>query len=408
MHDISPSLLKNLATLRWFAVAGQAVTVALVVHALGIPLQAAPLWTAIAALALFNLWASWRARHARRVGATEVVAHAGVDIAVLAWLIGCSGGAMNPFAPLFLLPIALVAVALPPRWVVATAILGGLGYATSSYFGRPLPHVHGLFGDAFDLHVAGMAVMFAISVAVVTFFLSRLAHALRERERELARLREQAARNEGILALATHAAAVAHELNTPLGTLTLLIEDRLDQPGTGADERADLQTMAALVDACRDRVRELAAPAEPAGNGDLAAALDAVIAHWQLVRPAIVLQRSGELAAGLTLDPGVGHLLQALLNNAADAGERAGDPRVALHLETRAGALVGSVRDYGSGFDDVRGALFHSTKPHGLGVGLALSHATVERLGGELSLHAAPADGGALVAFRLPLGEAGA
>lgn len=402
----SPNLLRTLARLRWCAVAGQIVAVGLVLHVLAIPLQARPLWAGIGALALFNLWASWRARTAREVHAAEVVAHAGVDIAVLAWLIGWSGGAMNPFAPLFLLPIALLAVALPPRWVVATALLGCVGYAASAHFGAPLPHRHGVAFDAFDLHLTGMAVMFAISVAVVTVSLTRLAQALRAREQDLARLREQFARNEGILALATHAAAVAHELNTPLGTLTLLIEDRFDQPGTDAAEREDLQTMAALVDACRDRVRALAAPADPARSVDLVDALDAVIAHWRLVRPTIALQRSGELGAGaeLALDPGVGHLLQALLNNAADAGERAGDPRVALHLETRAGALVGSVRDYGSGFDDVPGALFHSTKPHGLGVGLALSHATVERLGGELSLRTAP-DGGAIVAFRLPLRE---
>lgn len=407
MHDISPSLLKHLAMLRWFAVAGQIITVALVVHGLGIPLPAAPLWSGIALLALFNLWASWRARHAQRVAAAEVFAHAGVDIAVLAWLIGGSGGAMNPFAPLFLLPIALIAVALPARWVILTALLCCVGYAASAWFGAPLPHVHGLFGDTFNLHLAGMAVMFAISGAVITFFLTRLARALRERERELARLREQFARNEGILALATHAAAVAHELNTPLASLTLMLEDQLD--GLPAD-RADIETMAALVDACRDRVRELAAPADrtTVDERGVARALDDAIGRWRLVRPASALARSGRVddAPGRALDPGAGHLLQALLNNAADAGERAGDPRVVLHIETVGAELVGSVRDYGRGFDSaaqaLAGTLFHSSKPGGLGVGLALSHATVERLGGTLSMQAAPG-GGTLVAFRLPL-----
>ena len=350
VHDISPNLLRHLVTLRWFAVAGQAITVALVVHALGMPLQAVPLWSGIGVLALFNLWAGWRARHVARVAAAEVVAQVCVDIAVLAWLIGCSGGAMNPFAPLFLLPIALVAVALPARWVVLTALLGCTGYAASAHWGRPLPHAHGLFGDTFNLHLAGMAVMFAISVAVITYFPSRLARALRERERELARLRELAARNEGILALATHAAAVAHELNTPLATLTLMLEDQLDDLPA---ERADLLTMAALVDACRDRVRELAAPADAAATHarGVVRGLDDAIGRWQLVRPTVELARTGVVAdaPGLMLDPGIGHLLQVLLNNAADAGERVGDPRVALHVETRADALVGSVRDHGRG-----------------------------------------------------------
>lgn len=408
MHDISPSLLKHLAMLRWLAVAGQAVTVALVVYGLGIPLPAAPLWCGIALLALFNLWASWRARRALHVTAMEVFAHASVDIAVLAWLIGWSGGAMNPFATLFLLPIALIAVALPARWVSGTALLCCIGYALSAWLGKPLPHVHGLFGDTFDLHLAGMAVMFAISAAVITFFLTRLARALRERERELARLREQFARNEGILALATHAAAVAHELNTPLATLTLMVEDQLD--GVAAT-RTDVETMASLVDACRDRVRELAAPAdcEVADCRSIARSLDDAIGRWQLVRPAIALERIGRVdaPAGGALDVGVGHLLQALLNNAADASERAGDSRVALRIEIVDAELVGSVRDYGSDFEfagqDLPRTLFRSRKPGGLGVGLALSHATVERLGGTLSVQAAPDGNGAIVAFRLPL-----
>src|SRR5690606_10767992 len=145
----------------------------------------------IGALAAFNLWASWRARGLTRVDAREVVAHVVVDIVVLAWLIGWSGGMMNPFAPLFLLPIALTAVALPTRGVVLTTLLCALGYGLSAYFGAPLPHAHSAFGDTFNLHLAGMAVMFAISALVIAFFLTRLAQALRERERELARLREQ-------------------------------------------------------------------------------------------------------------------------------------------------------------------------------------------------------------------------
>ncbi|MBN8727132.1 MAG: sensor histidine kinase [Xanthomonadales bacterium] len=407
-HDVPPGLLGNLATLRWFALAGQAVTVVLVVHLLRLPLASAPLWAGIGALAAFNLWASHRARRVRQAQPAEVLLHVVADMLVLAWLIAWSGGAMNPFAPLFLIPVALVAPALPARWVLATALLACACYAASAWYGRPLPHVEGLFGSAFDLHLAGMAVMFVISAAVVTFFLMRIGRALRGRERELATLREQSARNEGILALATHAAAVAHELNTPLATLTLMLEDQLARLPAG-EERDEAAAMAGLVDACRDRVRELAAPADAAASGGegVARALDAAVARWRLVRPAVELERSGEVdeLPGITLDPGIGHLLQVLLNNAADAGERSGDARVALHVESAGDALVGFVRDRGPGFVRAGGGLFRSGKPGGLGVGLALSHATVERLGGELRMETAPG-GGTRVCFRLPLGHA--
>jgi two-component system sensor histidine kinase RegB len=165
--------------------------------------------------------------------------------------------------------------------------------------------------------------------------------------------------------------------------------------------------MKSLLEICRDRVRELAAPAasDVRHGPPEQVNLDLVIQQWQLVRPTIDLHRTGSIAGFEKVDPAVGHLLQALLNNAADAGEQAGITRVDLDLSSDARGLRGEIRDYGVGFDQAQpplpAALFRTSKPGGLGIGLALSHATVERLGGELSMQAT--DGrGVRVEFSLP------
>jgi len=129
--------------------------------------------------------------------------------------------------------------------------------------------------------------------------------------------------------------------------------------------------------------------------------------RWQLVRPTIELSRSGSIAGHERVDAAVGHLLQALLNNAADASESAGAKRVDLRLEAVGGTLAGEIRDYGPGFGKAApllpGTLFRTNKPDGLGIGLALSHATVERLGGELSMQEPVQGSGVRVTFKLPL-----
>ena len=178
---------------------------------------------------------------------------------------------------------------------------------------------------------------------------------------------------------------MAHELNTPLATMTLLA-DEISAEVKDPDLRADVATLSQLLALCRERIRNLAVPT--------AVDLVRVVGQWRLIRPTIDLQRSGSLPSSLRVDPAIAHLLQALLNNAADAGEAAGAPRVDLHLEYGYGALRGEVRDYGRGFDPDRTllpatSLFNSGKPGGLGVGLALSHATVEQLGGEMTMTAA-------------------
>jgi two-component system sensor histidine kinase RegB len=398
------AFLRLLCALRWLAVGCQALTLLIVTRWMGVALPLPPLWGAVAVLALFAAFATWRSRSAVAPLPGELFAHLCVDIIVLAWLVAWSGGIENPFASLFLLPIALSILALPQGWVWAVAVCATLGYGLSAAFGRPLPHVHGAMGDAFNLHKAGMLVNFLLSATVMLVFFARLAAARRARERELASLRERFVRNEGILALATHAASVAHELNTPLGTLTLLVDDMVEQAPPG-QQREELLTMKQIIGQCRDRVRQLASPAQ--GRGGDPVSLEEVIDRWQLVRPAVELVRSGSLAEQGHVDAAVGHLLQALLNNAADASEQSGRRRVDLRLDARDGMLHGEIRDYGVGFDQASpalpGTLFRTSKPDGLGIGLALSHATVERLGGELSMQATAEGSGVRVLFRLPV-----
>ena len=264
---------------------------------------------------------------------------------------------------------------------------------------------HGV-ARGFDLLV-GNGRHFVISALVLLTFFSRMSALLRRREHELSLLRERFTRNEGIVALATHAASVAHELNTPLATMTLMLDDLIEddaQSGLGDDHT----TLRALVDVCRDRVRELAAPAEAGAGGTQAAGVDieTVITRWQLVRPTIRLVRSGRSDTSIRVVAAVGHLLLALLNNAADAGEAVGVAQVDLTLEVHGHSLHGEIRDYGAGFDVAQpflpSRMFASSKPQGLGVGLALSHATVERLNGTLSVQKT-AGPGVRVCFELPL-----
>jgi two-component system, sensor histidine kinase RegB len=401
--------LKLLCNLRWAGIAGQVLTVALVTRVLLLPLHALPLWGGVLLLAVFNVIATLRSRRVAEVRAPEIYLHMLVDIAVLTWMIAWSGGMQNPFSSLFLLPIALSILALPSRFVWWTAAASIAGYAISALTGRELQHVHSNLGDAFALHEIGMLANFAVSTAVVLFFFTRMAAAWRQSEREVARLREQFARNEGIVALATHAASVAHELNTPLGTMTLMVDD-LIRDGVGSEaQREDYSSMKALLEVCRDRVRELAAPANAGLREGSRATVDleAVIERWCLVRPTVELRRTGSIVGFEEADPAVGHLLQALLNNAADAGEQAGVPRVDLHLHSDSNGLRGEIRDYGVGFDKAQpllpAALFRTSKPDGMGIGLALSHATVERLGGKLSMQATEGRG-VQVGFWLPAG----
>lgn len=402
---VDPDFLRTLSLLRWWAAVGQSAAILATLYALGIPLHVWPLWLGILGLVLFNVYV-WIQRPSAAVAPAVAVAHLSVDIAELAWAIAWSGGPMNPFVSLLLVPIALATLALPVRHILFVAGLATLGYALAAALGPALPHVHGR-DYTFDLHLWGMAVNFVLSAIVFVAVLTRLAALRDAREREIAGLREQSARAEGILGLATHAAAMAHALNTPLGTLTLMLDDlaidSADQPAL----KSDIERAQAVVAVCRDQVRKLVHEAHPDTHAVQALPdfVESLIARWQLLRPGMQLQRDVQLPALLVrADPGLAHLLQALLDNAADASIQQGQHQVRLRLRVVDDALLGSIEDQGGRVLEQRpmaGTLFVSTKADGLGVGLALSHATVESLGGELSLQTGIE--GAQTRFRLPL-----
>ncbi len=402
MTGTDAPFLRTLCSLRWLAVAGQAATILVATWVLGLELPQKPLWAGVVALALFNVYAQLRVRDEDNTAPVTAFCHILVDVTVLTWMVGWSGGVANPFGSLFLILIALAALALPARWTLAVAATCLIGYAVSGVFGLPLPA--GYF-SAMDLHQWGVVANFLLSAAVVLAFSTQLAIALRRREHELSLLRERFVRNEGIVALATHAASVAHELNTPLATMTLLADDIAEQ-SDNAEVREDVDTLRELLVQCRERVLALARPAAGQHPGRDTVTLPQVLEQWRLVRPTITLVRNEDAPLQLPLDPGIGHLLMVLLNNAADAGEQAQRPQVDLNLRIEGDDLIGEVRDYGRGFDArqavLPGTLFNSGKTQGMGVGLALSHATIERLDGELWMR--PANGaGTRVGFRLPL-----
>jgi len=212
MTGTDAPFLRTLCSLRWLAVAGQAATILVATWVLGLELPQLPLWAGVAALTLFNLYAQLRVQGPDTAPVTAF-GHILVDVTVLTWMVGWSGGIANPFGSLFLILIALAALALPLRWTLAVAAACLIGYAVSGVFGLPLPS--GYFTGA-QMQQWGVVCNFLLSATVVLVFATRLAIALRQREHELALLRERFVRNEGIVALATHAASVAHELNTPL------------------------------------------------------------------------------------------------------------------------------------------------------------------------------------------------
>ncbi|SCK15908.1 ATP-binding protein [Vogesella sp. LIG4] len=404
---------QRLYLLRW-AMLGSALLLLLLAFARQLQLPWLLLWQALTTLALLNLSLPWLAR--RALGPRQLLALglAG-DVLVLTELLAFSGGAANPLASLYLLPVLFGALLLPARqaWGLALASLGA--YAQLFAWHLPWP----LAGDdaayAFRLHQVGMWLTFAVSVLLLTLFVSYLVAQLQQREAALAAAREAQLRNEQLVGLGVQAAAAAHMLSTPLGTLTLLCDEMLHD-ASGA-QRDDLLLMQRQLQLCREALVQLRAGSS--GEGEVLPVcrqLELQLQGWHSTRPQVRLLRLGLLEGGpaLRLDARFWPALFNLLNNAADAaGSGAADSCevelsvavegawLRLDIHNRRGSLsAAQLQQAGL-------APLDSGKPAGLGLGVLLSHATLSQLGGELKLDNDPA-GGVRAIVRLPLdGQSG-
>lgn len=404
--------LRRLITIRYIALAGQVLALlALTGMAPDAPL-AVPL-SSIAgltsALATLNLLAHWRSYRPRPITEPEFFGHLLFDIAGLGTLLYFSGGATNPFISYFLVPISIAAATLPARYVWTVAGLALASYSLLVFFYLPLPLLAPHHSDSeFNGHVIGMWLNFVISAGLITYFVVKMAAALRRQAEELNARREEQLQDEQLLGIATLAAGAAHDLGTPLNTMTLLLENLSTEqftPQTGADIKALDQQ----VRRCRDTLRTLVQAAGILSREQPAQAVAGyvreLIERWLVIRPdvapGIAIDRASP-ALSAHFHPALAQSLHNLLNNAADASP--GQLEIDVRWDRQ--ALEFRIRDHGPGIApglaERLGQPQASAKPGGLGLGLYLSHSTLNRHGGRVTLSNA-ASGGTLTEVWLPL-----
>ena len=398
------ALLGRLLVMRVALLAGGGAGISWLHWGLGIRMPLAPMAAVLVLMALFALTTAWRLRQDVPATQIEFLAHLLVDLTAFAVLIYFSGGATNPFVSLMLVPIVIAAISLRARWVWLLAAVAGGYYALLLFIYQPLAVSDP--AAAYGMHLGGMWFNFVISAGLIATFVTRMHAALRLRDQQLASLREKQLRDERIVALGTQAALAAHELATPLATIQTTAHELASEFANDPDIGADCRLLERQARACKDILTRLAARASD-GDATPAQPLDAWLAglveRWQMLRPeAEVVTTLPSSAAAFVPPDGLEQAVMNVLNNAADAAPAA----VAFRALVEADALVIEVGDRGPGFTPEQKAqagrvLFSGKSGRGWGVGLALTHATLERLGGSLTLTEREG-GGSRVSIRLP------
>ncbi|BFM19663.1 sensor histidine kinase [Gilvimarinus japonicus] len=375
-----------------------------------------PILAILLLLTAVNGFSLLRLRHPKSVTATELTAQLLTDILAVAAIAYFTGGATNPFLSYLLVPVCIGAATLPSKnaWAVSAAgiVLYGLllrWYVPLQWL-APQGEAHAHHNSGPNWHVLGMWLNFALSAVLISYFVVRMASAVRLQQDELNRRREEDLRDEQLLAVATQAAGTAHELGTPLSTMKVLLADLRQDAQARAACGEDLEELYRQINHCAEILTSLRARSDLSRLHQPAAMsaqmyCTTLLDHWQLLRPETrpEIHLEDTLAVRqVRFHATIEQAIINVLNNAADACPE----HLAIRVSIQTNRLIWQVSDRGEGLPEAArtaaGKTFFSSKPDGMGLGLFLTHASIQRFGGTVTLAPRP-EGGTTTTITLPL-----
>jgi two-component system sensor histidine kinase RegB len=402
----------QLIHLRWLAVFGQIATIALVVGGFGIRLPVLSMAFVLAVLIAFNIASHLRWHEETKVSNRALFFALLVDVAILTAQLYLSGGTSNPFIFLYLLQVILSAVLLEvwSTWLIVA--ISGLCLLGLSKFSHPLLLPSDNNGGMPELYIDGMIICFLLNAGLLVFFLTRISGNLKVRDVQLADARQRSTEEEHIVKMGLLASGAAHELGTPLATMSVILGDwrRMPEFSNNPDLIEDLSEMQRQLQRCKTTLSSILLSAgEARGESSVKTTINTflkqLVEDFRTTRPVqtFIFENQIQQDVPVVFDSALKQMICNVLDNALEASPA----WLALTVSRDADVLVIVVTDTGPGFLpsilENLGQPYQSTKGRpGSGLGIYFVVNVVRKLGGSVIARNRQ-DGGAVVKIELPL-----
>jgi two-component system sensor histidine kinase RegB len=402
--------MQTIIRLRWFGVTGQLLTVLFVRYGLGYQFPVGPCIALIAISAWVNVFLRIRypARHRLTPQfATTLLAY---DILELAALLYLTGGIQNPFTFLIVAPVTVSAATLPGRYTIYLGALAAAAALILIEFYLPLPWAAGEVMELHRIYKLGILASIASGMIFLALYAARLSKEARMMTAALAATEHVLAREQKLHALDGLAAAAAHELGTPLATISLVTKELENSASSHPELKEDITLLRTQAERCREILRKLTrSPVERDPH-------HASLPVTQLLQEAAAPYRGGPAKVDISARgadgllqgaarepvgerrPGVIYGLGNLIENAVDFATEC----VEIQARWDERSVVVTIADDGPGFSpdimDTLGEPYVTTRATGerlgrsgteaagLGLGFFIAKTLLERSGARLTL----------------------
>ncbi|WP_372781859.1 ActS/PrrB/RegB family redox-sensitive histidine kinase [Phenylobacterium sp.] len=409
--------VRTLVTLRWLVVVGE-VALLLLVMGLGFDVPYPLCFAVVGAGAWLNLLTGVASPGQRIFGDREATIQLAIDILQMSALLFLTGGASNPFVLMLIAPVTLAAATLPLRPVVVLCAIAALISVALAFVALPLPQPPGAIFAVPPTIRIGAALANIAGIALTAGYVrqaavesARMALALDVTEAVLAR-------EQRLSALGALAAAAAHELGTPLATISIVAKELAREAPTAA-VKEDAELLVSQAERCRDILRRLTETPDAASDEvherlSLRQLVQEVIEPHAAVKgvrvEAIVTGAKGMKTPYIRRMPEITHAFSSFVENAVDFAAS----EILVSARFDAETISMEVRDDGKGFaPEVLAKLgepYVTTRPGaegsrtghiGMGLGFFIAKTLLERTGAVVTFQNGRPRG-AVVAARWP------
>ena len=392
--------LRVQTALRWMAIAGQAAAVAIVYLGFGfdLPVVATLIVIGLAVALNIALLVLFPANH--MLTQRQTALFLAYDMVQLGLLLFLTGGLLNPFSLLLLAPVTISASLLNARTTAILVLFAGLIVSLLSIFHAPLPWL-GLPPEIPELLRIGMWVALLLAMVFIPTYVWGVSREGRRMSAALTATRSVLAREQRLSALDGLAAAAAHQLGTPLGTIVLVSGELAGRDDLPEGLREDVALMREEAMRCRNILADLVSEENDPVVSQThlrglmeEAALEAGLHNKEIIiscRPnGLLATREPRLKRQPELIYGLGNLIE----NAAEFA----DNTVYVAVTYSAQQVVVEVADDGPGFaSDIIGRLgepytssrsskgVQDSDEFGLGLGFFIARTLLQRSGARVS-----------------------
>jgi two-component system, sensor histidine kinase RegB len=399
--------------IRWLLVAGE-LAIVLVCMAAGLAAPYPACLVLIGVSAAFNLALSLGGQGRRPAREWELALQLAFNVLQVSAMVFLTGGVVNPFSVMLVAPVSLAAATLHPRYALVLGLLTLASVVMLTFWGLPLPWR----GDGgphpnvfYRLTMAGALIG---GVATVSGYAWRAATEAARMELALSVTQTVLAREQRLSALGGLAAAAAHELGTPLATISVVAKEMVRAAPEGPI-REDAELLVSQAERCREILRRLTE--EPETDDAVHARMTLLQFANEVIEPhldtpirveAVVTGPPGMRPPEIRRMPEVLHAMTSLVENAVDFARS----EVLVSVRFDEVRVTVEVRDDGPGFSpEVLGRLgqpYVTSRPSGegsrsghvgMGLGFFIAKTLLERTGAALEFHNARR-GGAVIAAR--------